>query len=101
MPIYEYQCTACGQKTEALQKFSDAPLERCNACGGKLKKLLSNTSFVLKGTGWYATDFARKDKPTGASPKKPSASKETTSGGSQADSSSCTGCAKKETKPAG
>ncbi|HMK57306.1 MAG TPA: zinc ribbon domain-containing protein [Dissulfurispiraceae bacterium] len=58
MPIYEYGCTKCGKTHEIMQKFSDAPLSVCPDCGGKVKKMISNTSFVLKGTGWYATDYA-------------------------------------------
>ena len=62
MPIYEYECLACGRTIEAFQKFSDAPLTRCQHCQGRLKKLISNTSFQLKGSGWYVTDYARSDK---------------------------------------
>jgi putative FmdB family regulatory protein len=58
MPIYEYGCMKCGNTHEIMQKFSDAPLAVCPDCGGEVKKLISNTSFVLKGTGWYATDYA-------------------------------------------
>lgn len=58
MPIYEYQCTACGQLTEALQKMSDAPLTDCPECGKPaLKKKVSAAAFRLKGGGWYETDF--------------------------------------------
>ena len=58
MPIYEYQCQACGHQLEALQKVSDAPLKKCPECGKpKLQKLLSAPSFRLKGGGWYETDF--------------------------------------------
>lgn len=99
MPIYEYQCTSCGQKMEALQKFSDPPLECCNSCGGKLKKLLSNSSFVLKGTGWYVTDYARKGKSHESSPKKPA--KEAKSDSAVKADSSCAGCAKKDAKTTG
>ena len=64
MPIYEYQCGGCGHQLEALQKFSDAPLTQCPECGkDTLKKLISSTSFQLKGTGWYVTDIRDKDKP--------------------------------------
>lgn len=75
MPIYEYQCPACGHQLEALQKFSDAPLVQCPACGESvLQKMISATSFQLKGSGWYQSDFkggakkpAETDKPaTGA-----------------------------------
>jgi putative FmdB family regulatory protein len=58
MPIYEYQCAACGQVTEAWQKFSDTPLDTCPACGGALCKLISNCAFHLKGSGWYVSDYS-------------------------------------------
>ena len=58
MPIYEYQCQACGHQLEVLQKVSDAPLKKCPECGKpKLQKLMSAPSFRLKGGGWYETDF--------------------------------------------
>ncbi len=58
MPIYEYQCQACGHQLEALQKVSDSPLKKCPECGKlKLQKLISAPSFRLKGGGWYETDF--------------------------------------------
>ena len=58
MPIYEYQCGACGHQLEKLQKLSDAPLTDCPACEkAELTKLLSAPGFRLKGGGWYETDF--------------------------------------------
>lgn len=60
MPIYEYECSECGRIDEVLQKFSDKPLDRCKHCSGKLHKLISHSSFHLKGTGWYITDYANK-----------------------------------------
>ena len=60
MPIYEYQCEKCGT-FEATQRIIEKPLSKCPTCKGKVKKLISNTSFQLKGTGWYVTDYARKD----------------------------------------
>ena len=60
MPIYEYQCDKCGEHFEVVQKFDDAPLKKCTSCGGKLQKLISQSSFHLKGSGWYATDYAKK-----------------------------------------
>ncbi len=58
MPIYEYQCKACGHKFEAIQKISDAPLSECPSCNKpELKKLVSAAGFRLKGGGWYETDF--------------------------------------------
>jgi putative FmdB family regulatory protein len=61
MPIYEYKCAKCGT-FEATQRITDKPLAKCPTCKGKVKKLISNTSFQLKGSGWYITDYARKDK---------------------------------------
>jgi putative FmdB family regulatory protein len=60
MPIYEYQCQKCGT-FEVTQRITEKPLGKCPTCKGKVKKLISNTSFQLKGTGWYITDYARKD----------------------------------------
>ena len=58
MPIYEYECKACGHRYEAIQKMSDAPLVDCPACNKpELKKLISAAGFRLKGAGWYETDF--------------------------------------------
>ena len=59
MPIYEYDCQKCGT-FETTQRITEKPLGRCPTCKGKVKKLISNTSFQLKGTGWYITDYARK-----------------------------------------
>ena len=61
MPIYEYSCQQCGD-FEVTQKITGKSLSRCPTCNGKVKKLISNTSFQLKGTGWYVTDYARKEK---------------------------------------
>lgn len=61
MPLYEYQCDACGHRVETIQKFSDPPLETCPKCGGAVRKLQSAPAFHLKGSGWYVTDYARKD----------------------------------------
>ena len=63
MPIYEYQCAACGELHEALQKISDPPLTDCPACGrATLRKKVSAVAFRLKGSGWYETDFKSGDK---------------------------------------
>ena len=65
LPIYEYQCTNCGRTVEAMQKITDEPLQQCPSCKGKLRRLISLTSFQLKGNGWYATDYkntGKKDK---------------------------------------
>lgn len=61
MPIYEYECDACGHHIETLQKFSDPPLNECEACHShKIKRVISQSTFHLKGTGWYVTDYAAK-----------------------------------------
>ena len=66
MPIYEYQCAACGQVVERWQKISETPLTECAACGGSLHKLISSCAFHLKGSGWYVTDYAGKNAAAGA-----------------------------------
>lgn len=60
MPLYEYECEACGRRFERIQKFSDPPVETCPTCGGKVHKLVSSPAFQFKGTGWYVTDYSRK-----------------------------------------
>lgn len=63
MPIYEYQCSACGHTLDAFQKVSEAPLTECPVCHKTtLQKQISAPAFQLKGTGWYATDFRTKNK---------------------------------------
>ena len=69
MPIYEYHCDKCGD-FETTQRITEKPLSRCPTCKGKVKKLISNTSFQLKGTGWYITDYARKGKSDNGSSSK-------------------------------
>lgn len=62
MPYYEYQCQKCKKQLEVLQKITDLPLKKCPKCKGKLTKLISQTAFQLKGSGWYVTDFRDKGK---------------------------------------
>ena len=63
MPVYEYECGACRGRFEATLKFSDPALTECRICNASnVRKLLSNTSFVLKGGGWYVTDYASGDR---------------------------------------
>jgi putative FmdB family regulatory protein len=69
MPIYEYECAKCGKTSEAIQKFSDPPLTECRHCHGELRKLISMSTFHLKGSGWYTTDYAGKNQSTSASAK--------------------------------
>ena len=82
MPVYEYQCTKCGQIEEAFQKISDSPLKTCSHCKGHLKKLISQSTFHLKGSGWYVTDYGgaktgSQRKPDTKAVKKPKESKTT------------------------
>jgi len=100
MPFYEYECTKCHFHTEVLQKISDPPVSKCEKCKGKMKKLISQSTFHLKGSGWYVTDYASKsggyDGKTGSgdSGTGTESAKETKS------SSSDTKSKKKETKAA-
>ena len=99
MPLYEYQCPACGN-FEVIQKFADAPLSSCPTCGRNVSKLPSAPAFHLKGSGWYLTDYARKgngggksegtgeSKAAGAAESKPSAGGPVSSGGSSTPASS-------------
>ena len=107
MPIYEYRCGKCQHKLEALQKFSDAPLSTCPACGEPaLAKLVSAAGFQLKGSGWYQTDFrgngsAKPDKAEGGKaegeksgagePAKPETKSETSSARSEAPAAAPSG----------
>jgi putative FmdB family regulatory protein len=78
MPVYEYECQQCNQITEAMQKFSDPPLTKCPHCAGRLRKMISQSAFHLKGSGWYVTDYARKgdSTPIGKKDKLTESSKE-------------------------
>jgi putative FmdB family regulatory protein len=60
MPLYEYECEACGNRFERIQKFSDPPVDTCPTCSGPVRKLLSSPAIQFKGSGWYITDYARK-----------------------------------------
>jgi putative FmdB family regulatory protein len=66
MPIYEYQCAACGKVVERWQKVADPPLRECPVCGGSLHKIISSCAFHLKGGGWYVTDYSGKNAAAGA-----------------------------------
>lgn len=69
MPIYEYHCSKCGD-FETMQRMSDKPLTTCPTCRRKVTKLISSTTFQLKGSGWYITDYARKGEGGGGKPDK-------------------------------
>ena len=97
MPLYEYECGACGHRFEIIQKFSDGPPEACPKCGkGPLQRLMSSPAIQFKGTGWYVTDYAGKKGGSdgGSKDAKPAAKTESSS---TSDSSSET---KKSDTPA-
>ncbi len=79
MPIYEYECPTCEKVFEVQQRMSDDPLSSCPDCGGKVKKLVSMSSFHLKGGGWYSDGYSSKNKDES---KKPSSSPDKQSEGS-------------------
>ena len=98
MPIYEYRCEHCGD-FEEMQRITDPPLARCPKCKRKVRRLISSTSFQLKGSGWYVTDYARAGAGNGAK-------KDASAGGSSGSSDTTDSKADKkaetktETKPA-
>ena len=78
MPIYEYECLKCEHRFQMKQNFSDPIEKHCPKCQGELRKLISPSAIQFKGTGWYVTDYARKNSPSqDKSPEKPKESKET------------------------
>jgi putative FmdB family regulatory protein len=83
MPLYEYRCKKCGEQFEVIQKFSDRPLRTCRACKGKLEKLISRSSFALKGGGWYAEGYGASK----GSRRSKSTSSESSSAGSESSGS--------------
>ena len=67
MPLYEYECDACGQRFEAIRKFSESDLDVCSLCGkGPVRRLISSPAIQFKGTGWYITDYSSKGKAAGS-----------------------------------
>jgi putative FmdB family regulatory protein len=91
MPLYEYQCEACGQRFEVIQKFSDPPPDACRKCGkGPVQRLLSSPAIQFKGTGWYITDYAQKGKSGDSSGGQAGKSESSTSSDSTTKSESST-----------
>ncbi len=70
MPLYEYKCSTCGKTLEVIQRFSDAPLEVHENCGGRLEKLVSVSALQFKGSGWYVNDYAKGSSRSEGSEKK-------------------------------
>jgi putative FmdB family regulatory protein len=96
VPTYQYTCTHCGEPVEAVQKFSDAPLTVCVACGGRLRKVFSPVGIVFKGSGFYRNDSRNgsgsaaataKDKQSGDSSAKTPSSESASNGNGSADKS--------------
>ena len=83
MPLYEYECERCGHVFEAIQKFSDPPIDKCPKCGGPVHKLQSAPAFHLKGSGWYITDYARKDQSSAGKTDSAKPAAEKTEGGAE------------------
>ncbi len=89
MPIYEYECRACGDEHEIIQKMSEGALRKCPSCGAlKLHRKISRSAFHLKGDGWYATDYAKNGKDKGKEADKESSSKSETKSETKSDSKS-------------
>ena len=94
MPIYEYECEKCGE-FEQMQRITDPPLAKCPTCKRKVRRLISSTSFQLKGTGWYVTDYAKSGSGNGGKKKGGDGSD---SGSSDSGGSSSSSEKKAETK---
>jgi len=78
MPIYEYKCPKCGRQYEAFQGINEPELKSCKFCKGNVHKLMSLSSFSLKGSGWYTTDYAGKKPPVAAKAEKAETSERST-----------------------
>ena len=88
MPIYEYQCTECGERHEVIQKFNDEPLAHCPKCSGAMKKLFSSPAIQFKGSGFYKTDYGSGTSSRGSESKSDSAKGDSSSGANASSSSS-------------
>ena len=103
MPTYQYTCTECGEPLEAVQKFSDAPLTVCPACGGRLRKVFSAVGIVFKGSGFYRTDSrngARAADPAAKDKDKSSSESSSSTSDSGSSNGSADKAAAKKTEPA-
>jgi putative FmdB family regulatory protein len=96
MPLYEYQCDACGHRFEVIQKYSDAPIDTCPKCQGAVHKLFSSPAIQFKGSGWYITDYARAGKSDGGSD---TGAKAESSGTSESKRESKSDTNKSDTRP--
>lgn len=98
MPIYEYKCNKCGV-FEAMQGIKEAPLKKCPTCKSKVERQMSRGSFILKGSGWYATDYAKKSTPSGTESESASSPAAPATNGAAASSSDTSSKAAAESKP--
>ncbi len=89
MPLYEYRCKSCGNTFEVIQKFSDRPLRKCSECSGPLEKLVSRSSFQLKGGGWFINDYSSSKSGSSSSESKSKKACDKGSSGGGCASGSC------------
>ena len=99
MPIYEYKCNKCGV-FEAMQGIKEAPLRKCPTCKGKVERQMSRGSFILKGSGWYATDYAKKSTPSTTESDSTSTTEKPATNGTTASSSDTSSKPATDSKPA-
>ncbi len=99
MPIYEYKCNKCGV-FEAMQGIKEAPLKKCPTCKGKVERQMSRGSFILKGSGWYATDYAKKSTPSSTDSESASTTEKPAANGATASSTDSSSKPASESKPA-
>jgi len=99
MPIYEYKCNKCGV-FEAMQGIKEAPLRKCPTCKSKVERQMSRGSFILKGSGWYATDYAKKSAPSSTDSDSASTTEKPATNGATASSSDSSSKPATEPKPA-
>ena len=92
MPIYEYECTSCDKVFEVRQRISDEPLQNCPDCRGKVKKIVSASSFLLKGGGWYADGYSGPSNGSGKNGGTAEKKDSTPAPPCQAGKDSCAGC---------
>jgi putative FmdB family regulatory protein len=77
MPLYEYKCNKCGTAFEVIQKIAEPPMTKCPQCGGSVKKIISAPALQFKGSGFYITDYAKKDRQSPGSKPTPKETKDT------------------------
>lgn len=99
MPIYEYECTKCGHQTELWQRITETATPKCEVCKSRMRRLISQSAFHLKGTGWYVTDYASNRAPGGeksSTGDKDSSSKETKDSGDKSKKDAASSSSKKD-----